>query len=272
MKVGLTQLCVGDDPNVNVGVTAKAVTDLYDAGADLVCTPEVTGFVTTDPVHQQAIIQTEADDPTLAGLSRIAHQKRKWLSIGSLAVAGAGRFSNRSFLIDPSGSVVARYDKIHMFDVAVSDTEKYRESARYRPGSEAVLADTALGKIGLTICYDLRFPHLYRALAQAGAEVILVPSAFAVVTGAAHWETLLRARAIETGCFIVAAAQSGVHVTAPKRRETYGHSLVVNPWGEVILNMGQACGTATVDLDLKEVAQARQRIPSLSHDRPFTGP
>ncbi len=272
MKVGLTQLCVGDDPAVNLPTTMAAVETLYAQGADLVCTPEVTGFITTDPAKQSALVVDEDRDPTLAGLSAIAQHHGSWLSIGSLAVAGGERFANRSFLVDPTGQVAARYDKIHMFDVVVSETEKYRESARYAPGSQAVVAETPLGKLGLTICYDIRFPHLYRALAQAGADVILVPSAFSPVTGAAHWETLLRARAIETGCYIIAAAQTGTHVTAPKPRATYGHSMVVDPWGQVILDMGTECGTAMVDLDLKEVAQARQRIPSLSHDSPFTGP
>ncbi len=272
MKVGLTQLCVGDDPAQNLPITRAAIETCYAAGADLVCTPEVTGFITTDAAQQTALVQPEDQDPTLADLSALAAQHGRWLSIGSLAVAGDDRFANRSFLIDPAGQIAARYDKIHMFDVEVSKKEKYRESARYRPGSQAVLAQTPDAMIGLTICYDLRFPHLYRTLAQQGADIILIPSAFSPVTGAAHWEPLLRARAIETGCFIIAAAQTGTHVTHPKPRMTYGHSMVVNPWGEVILDMGTTTGTATVDLDLSEVAQARQRIPSLSHDRPFSGP
>ncbi len=275
MKIGLTQLCVGADPQENLETTLPLVENAFAAGAQLVCTPEVTGFITTDANRQAAIVTSEAADVTLAALRDCALQNKRWISIGSLAVTapeGDGRLANRSFLIAPDGQIAARYDKIHMFDVTVSETETYRESRRYAPGQRAVTAQTPLAHIGLSICYDLRFPHLYRALAKAGAEVLLVPSAFSPVTGRAHWETLLRARAIETGCFVVAAAQSGQHVQHPKPRATHGHSMVVNPWGEVILDMGTAVGVTTVDLDLAEVAQARQRIAALDHDRPFEGP
>jgi len=273
VRVAVVQLNVGDDPEATLPATLAAVREGFDGGADLVCTPEVTGFITTDPDRQAALVQDEADDPTLAALRDLARARRGWLSIGSLAVRGKGdRFANRSFLIGPDGAIAARYDKIHMFDVVVSETEKYRESARYAPGDKAVVAKTPLARIGMTICYDVRFPHLYRRLAQAGAEIVLVPSAFSPVTGAAHWEPLLRARAIETGCYVVAAAQTGTHVTTPKPRATYGHGMVVDPWGQVILDMGKEPGVAMVDLDLAEVAQARKRIPALTHDRDFEGP
>jgi predicted amidohydrolase len=199
-----------------------------------------------------------------------------WLLIGSLALKTDdpdGRFANRSFLIDDSGSVRARYDKIHMFDVDVSPEETYRESDGFRPGTRAAIAETPWGKLGLTICYDIRFPHLYRRLAQAGADILTVPAAFSHVTGAAHWESLLRARAIETGCFVLAPAQTGTHkASTGKSRRTHGHSLAVAPWGEVLADGGTAPGIVMVDLDLSEVAQARKRVPSLRHDREFDGP
>jgi len=252
--------------------TRAAVTQAYDDGADIVCTPEVTGFITTDPAQQTRLVCDEADDPTLTALRDLAMRYRRCLSVGSLAVKGGERFANRSFLIGPDGEIAARYDKIHMFDVVVSETEKYRESARYRPGDRAVMAQTPHAGVGMTICYDLRFPHLYRQLAQAGADILLVPSAFSPVTGAAHWEPLLRARAIETGCFVIAAAQTGTHVTTPKPRATYGHSMVIDPWGRVELDLGIEPGVGVVDLDLAQVAQARKRIPSLHSDPSYTGP
>ena len=184
-----------------------------------------------------------------------------------------GRFANRSFLIDPQGEIAARYDKIHMFDVNVSETEIYRESAAYRPGDQAVVADTPLARIGMAVCYDLRFPHLFRRLAQAGAQILTVPAAFNHLTGEAHWETLLRARAIETGCFVLAPAQTGFHPEAEgKGRQTHGHSLAIAPWGEVLVDAGTDPGVTIIDLDLAEVERARSRVPSLAHDRAFDGP
>jgi predicted amidohydrolase len=222
------------------------------------------------------VLQHEEDDITLAGLRATARDLGIWLSIGSLALKTGdadGRFANRSFLIDPTGAIMARYDKIHMFDVDVSATETFRESAGYRPGDKAVLAQTPFGTLGLTICYDIRFPSLHRALAQAGADILLVPAAFSPVTGAAHWEPLLRARAIETGCYVLAAAQTGDHpISRGKPRQTHGHSMAIAPWGEVLVDMGAKTGTAIVDLDLTKVAQSRQRIPALTHDRPFESP
>lgn len=245
-------------------------------GAGFVLTPEVTNCVSLDRDHQRSVLALEADDATLDGLRSEAAALGVWLSIGSLALRTGekdGRFANRSFLVDPAGGIVARYDKIHMFDVAVSESETYRESAGYRPGAEAVVAQTPFGAIGLSICYDVRFAHLYRALAQAGAEILLVPSAFSPVTGTAHWETLLRARAIETGCYVLAAAQTGTHpARGARQRSTYGHSLAVGPWGEVLAEAGDVPGIVYVDLDRAEVAKSRKRIPSLTHDRPFKGP
>ena len=276
MKTALVQLTSGDDPVSNLAQTRDFVAQAAAQGARFIVTPEVTNCVSQDRTRQAQVLQHEADDLTLSGLQEAAIQHDVWLSVGSLAIKTHdpdGRFSNRSFLIDPAGRIVARYDKIHMFDVAVSNTETYRESAGYRPGEQAVVVDTPFAKIGMSICYDVRFAYLYRALAQAGAQVLLVPSAFSPVTGAAHWETLLRARAIETGCFVLAAAQTGTHAaSAGKSRQTFGHSLAVSPWGEVLVDMGTDCGIALLDLDLGEVAQARKRVPALSHDRPFVGP
>lgn len=276
MKTALLQLTSGDDPVSNLAQTADFVAQAASRGARLILTPEVTNCVSQDRAHQMTVLQHEVDDLTLAGLREAAIRHDVWLSIGSLAVKTRdpdGRFANRSFLIDPAGQIVARYDKIHMFDVAVSETETYRESQGYRPGDRAVVAETPFGKIGLSICYDVRFAYLYRALAQAGAEVLLVPSAFSPVTGAAHWETLLRARAIETGSYVLAAAQTGMHpARSGKPRRTFGHSLAVSPWGEVLVDMGTDPGIALLDLDLGEVAQSRKRIAALSHDRPFEGP
>lgn len=276
MKAALLQLNSGDDPAANLAATSELVAQAAKQGAGFVLTPEVTNCVSQDRARQQQVLQHQDDDITLAGLRNAAVRHGVWLSIGSLALKTAdpdGRFANRSFLIDPAGQIVAQYDKIHMFDVTVSMSETYRESAGYRPGRRAVVADTPFAKIGMSICYDVRFAYLYRALAQAGAQVLLVPSAFSPVTGAAHWETLLRARAIETGSYVLAAAQTGTHsVHSGKSRLTFGHSLAVSPWGEVLVDMGTAPGIAMVDFDLAEVAQSRKRIAALSHDRPFEGP
>ena len=276
MKTALLQLSGGDDPVANLAATSELVAQASGQGAGFILTPEVTNCVSQDRSHQTRVLQHQNDDITLAGLREAAVRHDVWLSIGSLALKTSdpdGRFANRSLLIDPAGRIVAQYDKIHMFDVTVSPSETYRESAGYRPGGQAVVTDTPFAKIGMSICYDVRFAYLYRALAQAGAQVLLVPSAFSPITGAAHWETLLRARAIETGSYVLAAAQTGTHsVQSGKSRQTYGHSLAISPWGEVLVDMGVAPGIAMVDLDLAEVAQSRKRIAALSHDRPFEGP
>lgn len=247
-----------------------------DQGAAFILTPEVTNCVSLNRAHQRQVLTTEDRDPTLAALRSEARALGVWLLLGSLALATTdddGRFANRSFLIDPGGDIRARYDKIHMFDVQVTPQETFRESDGYRPGNAAVLVDTPWGGLGMTICYDLRFPGLYRQLAQAGARILAIPAAFSPVTGAAHWETLLRARAIETGCFVLAPAQCGAHAASVgKPRRTFGHSMAVAPWGEVLADGGEQPGVVMVDLDLRAVDDARGKVPSLTHDRPYDGP
>lgn len=276
MKTALLQLNASDDPAANLPVTLDLVAQAAAEGAQFVLTPEVTNCVSQNRAQQDAVLQHQDADITLAALRKAAILHDLWLSVGSLALKTNdpdGRFANRSFLIDPAGQIVARYDKIHMFDVTVSETETYRESAGYRPGTRAVVAGTPFARIGLSVCYDVRFAYLYRALAQSGAEVLLIPSAFSPVTGAAHWEPLLRARAIETGSYVLAAAQTGKHAaTKGKPRQTYGHSMAISPWGEVLLDMGTDPGVALVDLDPAQVAESRKRIAALTHDRPFEGP
>lgn len=272
MRVGLVQLCSGDDPKINLPVTREFVREAAADGAKFVLTPEVTNCVSTSGMRQLEVLQHESEDRTLRALREDAAALGIWVLIGSLAVKSddtRGLFANRSFMIDPAGSLVAKYDKIHMFDVDVSDTESYRESAGYRPGTHSIIADVEGASVGLTICYDVRFPHLYRTLAKAGAQIITVPSAFSRVTGKAHWETLLRARAIENGCFVLAPAQTGQNT---EKRSTHGHSLAVSPWGEVLTDAGTDPGITLVDLDLGDVERSRQRIPSLAHDREFDGP
>lgn len=276
MRAGLVQLTSSDDPAANLPRTVALIEMAVAEGAGFVLTPEVTNCVSTSRNRQNAVLQPEDHDITLAGLRDLAARRGIWLLIGSLALKTDdpdGRFANRSFLIGPEGGIQARYDKIHMFDVAVSETETYRESAGFRPGDRAVLAETPFARLGMTVCYDLRFPHLYRALAQAGAEVLTIPSAFSPVTGAAHWRALLQARAIETGCYVLAPAQTGTHpTTSRKARQTHGHSLAVAPWGEVLADAGEAPGVTLVEIDRAAVNAARRRIPSLTHDRPFAPP
>jgi predicted amidohydrolase len=276
MRVGLVQLTVTDDPGKNLPVTLELVRRAAAAGAGFVLTPELTNGLSSSRARQRALFRSEDQDRTLAALRVEARAAGIWLLIGSLGLLTDdpdGRFANRSFLIGPDGGIVARYDKIHMFDVNVSETEVYRESEGYRPGLRAVLADPPFARIGMTVCYDLRFQVLYRRLAQAGAQILTVPAAFNHITGAAHWEVLLRARAIETGSFVLAPAQTGFHVERDgKGRRTHGHSLVVSPWGEILADAGIEPGVTLADLDLSEVASARHRIPSLSHDREFDGP
>lgn len=276
MKAALLQLNVSDDPAANLVVTRRMLAEAVSQGAEVVFTPEVSNCISTNRDHQRSVLYHEAEDPTLAALRADAAALGAWLNIGSIGLKTDdpdGRFANRSFLIDPQGDIAARYDKIHMFDVQVSPTETYRESSAYRPGTRAVLARTPFGAIGMTICYDVRFPALYQALAEAGAQILTVPSAFSPVTGAAHWHALLRARAIETGCFVIAAAQTGTHASAAhKTRDTYGHSLVVSPWGEVILDAATDTGVFTFELDLAQTEAARARIPSMANKRSFDGP
>lgn len=276
MKTALVQLNVTDAPAENLVVTLESVREAAEAGAEFILTPEVTNCISTSRTHQNDVLRLEEEDESLAALRDAAAKHGITLLIGSLALKtrdADGRFANRSFLIDPSGGIIARYDKIHMFDVQVTPEETWRESEGYRPGDRAVLADAGFAKIGMTVCYDVRFPKLHAALANAGAQILTVPAAFSPVTGAAHWHTLLRARAIETGCFVLAPAQTGEHTSKTnKSRKTYGHSLVVTPWGEVQLDAGEAPGVYMTDLDMEQVAEARRKVPSLENARPFNGP
>ncbi len=276
MRIALVQLTVGDDPAANLPETVAHIRAAVAAGAGFILTPECTNALSSSRERQRALFHHEETDPTLAALRAEAARAGVWLLIGSLGLLthdADGRFANRSFLIGPDGAIVARYDKIHMFDVNVSETEVYRESSGYRPGTKAMLAQTPFGTVGMTVCYDLRFPQLYRRLAQGGAQILTVPAAFNHLTGAAHWEVLLRARAIETGCFVLAPAQTGFHPEKDgKGRRTHGHSLVIAPWGEVLADAGTDQGITLVDLDLAQVAAARARVPSLQHDRAFDGP
>ncbi|MEL6452808.1 MAG: carbon-nitrogen hydrolase family protein, partial [Pseudomonadota bacterium] len=230
----------------------------------------------TSRAHQRDVLQLEDDDDTLNALCASAAEAGIHLLIGSLALKTTdadGRFANRSFVIGPTGDILARYDKIHMFDVALSNTETYKESEGYRPGDRAVLADTSFGRIGMCVCYDVRFPRLADALVTAGAQILTYPSAFSPVTGAAHWHSLLRARAIEAGAWVLAPAQTGTHSGGGGAlRSTFGHSLVVDPWGEVVLDAGTAPGIYMFDLDLDKVADARRRVPSRDNARAFDGP
>lgn len=276
MRAALVQLCSGDDPAANLASAEALVREAAAGGAVLVLTPECTNIVTLDRDRQRAVLAEEAEDPTLRRLREVAGELRVWLVIGSLCLKGGdadGRFVNRSFLVAPDGDLRASYDKIHMFDVVLKGGESYRESSAYRPGERAVLAEAAGVGLGMTVCYDLRFPRLYRDLAQAGAEVLSVPSAFTVPTGEAHWHVLLRARAIETGCYVLAPAQSGSHPAAggPSRR-TYGHSLAVSPWGEVLADAGEGTGVVYAEIDPGEVARARGMVASLGHDRDYAPP
>ena len=276
MRTALLQLNANDMPAENLVVTRRMLKQAVDDGAEFVLTPEVTNCLSTSRRHQQDVLQHQDEDITLAALREEAARAGIWLLIGSLALKtrdADGRFANRSFMIDPSGEIAAWYDKIHMFDVQVTPEETFRESEGYRPGSRAVTADTAFGTVGMTVCYDLRFPALHHALAAAGAKILTVPAAFSPVTGDAHWHTLLRARAIETGCFVIAPAQTGEHASAMhKTRRTYGHSLVVAPWGEVQMDAGTEPGVYMTDIDMGLVAKARGRVPSLENARPFDGP
>ncbi|CAD0186544.1 (R)-stereoselective amidase [Ruegeria sp. THAF57] len=276
MLTALLQVTSSDDPSENLKMVRALMTEAAGQGAQFILTPEVTNCVSTSTTRQREVLQHEEDDLTLAGLRDHAQALGVWLLIGSLAVKthdADGRFANRSIMIDPQGQIVARYDKIHMFDVQVTETETFRESRNYRPGDRAVIAETDFGKVGLTVCYDIRFPHLYAALAQAGAHILTVPAAFSPVTGAAHWESLLRARAIENGSWVLAPAQTGEHPkTRGRTRYTYGHSMVVAPWGEVIIDAGTDPGIHIFDLDDSSVSEARRRVPSLTHLRAFDGP
>jgi len=266
LRIGLVQTTTGIDPVEEAARLSDAIAALAGEGAQLIFTPEMSGYLDRDRGRAAGNVRAEADDPVLAAVTAAARQHGVWVALGSLALTTGERFANRSFLVDDKGTIRARYDKIHLFDVTLGNGESYRESAAYRPGEAAVVAKTPWGRLGLTICYDVRFPALHAALARAGAVMLAVPAAFTRPTGEAHWHVLLRARAIETGCFVIAAAQTGVHADG---RATYGQSLVVAPWGEVLLDMGTDPGTAVCDIDLGAVAAARGKVPALDHIRPF---
>jgi predicted amidohydrolase len=266
-KVGLIQMRSGLDPQANLATAIAAIEEAAAAGAAYVLTPEMTNILEAKRERLFAKIADEDVDPTLAALRDVARKYSIFVHIGSLAVkVSPDKAANRSFLIDRSGEVAARYDKIHMFDVDLASGESYRESRNYRAGELAVVADLPWGRLGITVCYDLRFPALYRRLAEAGASFLSIPSAFTKQTGEAHWHVLLRARAIENGCFVFAAAQGGKHESG---RETFGHSLVVDPWGQILAEGGTEPGLILADVDPAQVAAARARIPSLLHGRRF---
>jgi predicted amidohydrolase len=263
------QTNTSDDMARNMREVGDLVRRARDRGADFITTPEVVALMDRGPgMKEQAV--AEERHPFRAHFSELARETGAWLLLGSMAVRADddARMANRSLLFDPAGEVVQRYDKIHMFDINLEGKESHRESRRYRPGARAALARLPWGVLGMTVCYDLRFPYLYRALAQAGADFLTIPSAFTVPTGQAHWEVLMRARAIETGCYVVAAAQCGEHSGG---RKTYGHSIIVAPWGEVLMQAGNEVGVYTAEIDAAEVARARHQVPSLQHDREYAG-
>ena len=265
--VGLVQMRSGLDPAANLDTASKLIGEAKAGGADYFLTPEMTNIMEIRREGLFAAIVAEEVDASLAAFRELARKHAIHLHVGSLAIKLSGeRAANRSFLIDPKGEVVARYDKIHMFDVDLADGETYRESRSYRPGETAVTADLPWGRLGLTVCYDLRFPALYRALAEAGSSFLAIPAAFTRQTGEAHWHVLMRARAIENTCYVVAAAQGGKHENG---RETFGHSLVVDPWGRVIAEGGTEPGVVMAEIDLADITTARARIPSLQHGRRF---
>ena len=272
------QFTAARDYEPNIRVVSHLVRRARDAGADLVLTPENTGLMEPIGKLRREKARDEANHPVLAALREVARETGVWLLLGSVSVdisrepgipEGERRLANRSYLIDAAGGIVARYDKIHMFDVDLAGGESYRESNAFRPGSDLVLAETPWGVLGMTVCYDLRFPQLYRTLAQAGADFLAIPSAFTVPTGKAHWHVLLRARAIENGCYVFAPAQWGGHAEG---RRTYGHSLIIDPWGEVLADAGERVDIIEARIDSARISEARRMVPSLGHDRPFARP
>ena len=266
-NAAMIQMRSGLDPAANLAAALKLIDEAKAAGADYVLTPEMTNILAAKREQLFAKIVAEEQDTTLTTLRDVARKLAIYIHIGSLAIkASPEKAANRSFLIDRRGEVVARYDKIHMFDVDLAGGESYRESDTYRPGELAMIADLPWGRLGLTVCYDLRFPALYRALAEAGASFLAIPSAFTRQTGEAHWHVLQRARAIENGCFVLTAAQGGKHENG---RETYGHSLVVDPWGRILAEGGTEPGVVMAQIDPSEIVAARSRIPSLHHGRRF---
>ena len=268
LKVACIQTNSKSDPNINIREVSSLIRAARSNGAELITTPEVVGML--EPNREKALnkAQPENHHGVLREFRALSRDLAIWLLIGSISIKlSNGKLANRSFLINPDGQIIARYTKIHMFDVEVNDGSIYRESATYQPGTSACLARTPWGLVGLTVCYDIRFPALYRDLAKAGAKIIFIPSAFTEVTGEAHWHILQRARAIENGCFIVSAAQTGMH---EQNRKTFGHSIIVDPWGNVLADADKDVGFITADLDLNLVDEVRKKIPSLTHDREYS--
>ena len=266
-KAAMIQMRSGLTPGANSDDAVRMIGEAKSAGADYVLTPEMTNILAAKREQLFSVVVEEEADASLATLREVARKLGIYVHIGSLAIRiSPDRAANRSFLVGPKGDILARYDKIHMFDVDLAGGESYRESRNYRPGELAVLADLPWGRLGLTVCYDLRFPALYRALAEAGATMLAIPSAFTKQTGEAHWHVLMRARAIENGSFVFAAAQGGKHENG---RDTYGHSLIVDPWGSIIAEGGTEPGVIMAEINPAEVASARARIPSLQHGRRF---
>ncbi|MEA3059551.1 MAG: deaminated glutathione amidase [Sphingomonadales bacterium] len=267
-RIALFQSTSGIDPAANARALTDAIEEASAGGAEILFTPEMTGLLDRDSARAAKVLRSQDEDEVLAASREAAARHRIWVHIGSLAVlADNGKVANRAFVIDREGAVRGTYDKLHLFDVDLPTGESWRESNTYSPGAGVTLVNgTPVGKLGLTICYDLRFPSLFARLAESGADVIAVPAAFTVPTGKAHWHVLLRARAIEAGLFVVAAAQVGHHEDG---RNTFGHSLVVDPWGEVLLDMGEEHGVGFADIDLKRISDVRSRIPALNHRRPI---
>ena len=272
MRIALYQAQTGIDPEKNAGDLRQAVTEAAGGGAAMLFTPEMSGLLDKDKERAKLHLRSEADDLVLAAVRAAAAANGIWVHLCSLALDGEradGRLVNRGFVIDAEGAIRARYDKMHRFDVDLPTGESWRESASYAGGEKAVVTDTPPGRLGMSICYDIRFPDLYRALTGAGATILSIPAAFTVPTGSAHWHILLRARAIEAGVFVVAAAQVGRHEDG---RETYGHSLVVNPWGQVLLDMSDAPGLGFAEIDPGQVEEVRSRLPAIRHRRPIPDP
>lgn len=265
MIAAILQMAAGIDPRANAATLTTAISKAKAGGAAMLFTPEMSGLLDRDRARAARSIVAEDDDPVLAAVRETAARAGVWVHLGSLAVRGAGeRYANRGFVIDDTGAIRARYDKLHMFDVDLATGERWRESAAYAPGDSAVVVETPLGMLGLSICYDLRFPALYAALTDAGATILAIPAAFTVPTGTAHWHVLMRARAIESAAFVIAAAQVGRHDDG---RETYGHALAVDPWGAVLTDMGGDAGVGFVEIDQARVAEARSRVPVIAHRR-----
>ncbi|MBY9061364.1 carbon-nitrogen hydrolase family protein [Sphingomonas yunnanensis] len=269
-KIAVVQTTSGIDPARNATALAAAIEEAGANGAEMVFTPEMSGVLDRDRARAAQSIVREGEDQVLVAVREAATRAGVWVQLGSLALRRHdARYANRSFVIDSQGNIRARYDKMHLFDVDLPSGESWRESAAYAAGDRPVLAATPLGRMGLSICYDMRFPDLYRALSDNGATILTVPASFTRPTGAAHWHVLLRARAIEAACYVVAAAQSGIHEDG---RATYGHSLVVDPWGEVLLDMGEAPGIGYAEIDPETQRDVRARVPALQHRRVIPAP